>query len=153
MLLALGNNAPTSEREIVNTFLYPHSPDSVFEAWADPARLTRWWGPNGFTCTFHDFDFRPGGEWRFTMHGPDGTDYKNHSRFIEITRPKRIVIEHLSGPKFQLTASFDKKCGKTKLAFRMLFEDAQVCRQMRDFCTIANGQNLERLSRELDGAK
>lgn len=33
-------------------------------------------GPNGFTNTFYEFDLRPGGKWRFTMHGADGKNYK-----------------------------------------------------------------------------
>ena len=37
----------------------------------------RWWGPDGFTNTITTFDLRPGGAWRFVMHGPDGTNYEN----------------------------------------------------------------------------
>jgi uncharacterized protein YndB with AHSA1/START domain len=45
----------TTTREI------PASPAAVFAAFQDPARLARWWGPNGFTTTFETFEFRPGG--------------------------------------------------------------------------------------------
>jgi uncharacterized protein YndB with AHSA1/START domain len=34
--------------------------------------------------TFHTFEFRPGGSWIFTMHGPDSADYANQSEFVEI---------------------------------------------------------------------
>lgn len=51
----------------------------VWQAWADPAQIVQWWGPNGSTNTMQTFDLREGGEWRFTMHGPDGKDYLNKS--------------------------------------------------------------------------
>ena len=37
---------------------------------------------------------RPGGVWKHTMHGPDGTDYPNKSVFIEVVKPERIVFKH-----------------------------------------------------------
>ena len=62
----------------------------MFDAFADPNRLTRWWGPKGFTSTFHEFDLRPGGVWRFVLHGPNGADYQNESVFVEVVKPERI---------------------------------------------------------------
>lgn len=70
--------------------------ERVFRALADPVHLARWWGPNGFSSTFEQFEFRPGGHWRLVMHGPDGTDYPNDNRFSEIVVPERVVIEHPS---------------------------------------------------------
>ena len=58
----------------------------VFEAWTDPKHLSQWWGPNGFTTTTSAFDMRPGGVWRFVMHGPDGRDYQNTITYFEIVR-------------------------------------------------------------------
>ena len=66
----------------------------VFSVWTDPKHLTQWWGPNGFTTTTYSFDFRPGGTWRFVMHGPDGRDYQNLITFEEIVPPERIVYRH-----------------------------------------------------------
>ena len=66
----------------------------VFSVWTDPKHLVQWWGPNGFRTTTHAFDFRPGGVWRFVMHGPDGRDYQNRITFDEIVAPERIVYRH-----------------------------------------------------------
>jgi uncharacterized protein YndB with AHSA1/START domain len=49
----------------------------VFEAWTQERHISRWLGPDGFTNTTHRFEFRVGGVWEFTMHGPDGTDYND----------------------------------------------------------------------------
>lgn len=61
-----------SDREIVSVRVVNASREIVFKAWTDPQHLRSWWGPNGFTNTFHEFDLKPEGHWRFTMHGPDG---------------------------------------------------------------------------------
>ena len=66
----------------------------VFEVWTDPKHLAQWWGPNGFTTTTSAFDMRPGGIWRFVMHGPDGRDYQNRITFHEIAKNERIVYSH-----------------------------------------------------------
>ena len=67
----------TDPREIVSGRVIDAPRRKVFKAFADPTHLARWWGPKGFRNTFEEFDFRPGGTWRFTMHGPDGVDYQN----------------------------------------------------------------------------
>ena len=74
--------------------------NSSGSAWTDPKQLTRWWAPNGFSSTFQEFDVRPGGTWRFFLHGPDGKDYKNTIIYQEIVKPERIVSQHVSARKF-----------------------------------------------------
>src|SRR5258708_31984318 len=108
----------TSDREIVVVRLFDAPRDVVWECWSDPEQLKLWFGPSGFTNTFEEFDFRPGGHWRFVMHGPDGTNFKNHNQFVEIKRPELIVMDHLEEPKFRITATFVDDGSKTQLTFR-----------------------------------
>src|SRR5438128_10473572 len=77
----------TADREIVVTRVFDAPRELVFEAWTDPTRVVQWWGPHGFTTTIHEMDVRPGGVWRFVMHGPDGTDYPNKVGFAEAAEP------------------------------------------------------------------
>ena len=81
--------------EIVSTRVFAAPRGLVFEAFSNPDHLKHWWGPKGFTNTFSEFDLRPGGAWRFVMHGPDGVDYQNASDFVEVVKPERIVFQHL----------------------------------------------------------
>ena len=138
-----------SDREIVTTRVLAWPPERVFRAWTEPEHLARWWGPKGFTNTFQEFDPRPGGRWQFVMHGPNGADYPNQSVFVEIVKPERIVFDHLSGPAFQVTATFAEEAGKTRLTFRMLFETAAECDKVKGFAVGANEENLDRLEAEL----
>jgi len=138
-----------ADKQIVSTRVLAAPRERVFRAWTEPDHLTRWWGPKGFTSTFEEFDPRPGGEWRFVLHGPNGADYKNKSVFVEVVKPERIVFQHVSGPRFQVTATFTEQAGGTRLTFEMLFETAAECEKVKKYAIEANEQNLDRLEAEL----
>jgi len=145
-----GRAEAASDREIVTTRVFDAPRERMFGAFSDPDRLARWWGPAGFTNTFHEFDLRPEGVWRFVMHGPDGTDYTNESIFIEVERPERIVFRHLKPMhRFLMTVLFGEEGGKTRLTWRMLFESTAECDRVRAFAGAANEQNFDRLEAQL----
>jgi uncharacterized protein YndB with AHSA1/START domain len=125
------------------------SPSEVFAAMRDPARVARWWGPTGFTNTIHRFDFEPGGRWLLTMHGPDGKDYPNESRFTRIAADHLFEIEHLSGHHFVLTIELAPQDGGTEVQWRQTFDTAEHYERIAQFVASANEQNLERLAAEV----
>ena len=86
----------TADREIVATRLFDAPRDLVFMMWTDPNHIAQWWGPRGFTTTTLEMDLRPGGIWRFIMHGPDGRDYPNRVIYLEIVPLERLVYKHES---------------------------------------------------------
>ena len=144
-------NSETSsaeEYELVTTRVMNAPPSLVFEAWTKPEHLAQWWGPKGFTNTFHEFDLRPGGIWEFVMHGPNGVDYPNKNEFVEIG-PERIVLRHVCEPHYQLTATIEDLGGTTRLTWRQLFEDAAVFNAIKKISTPANEENLDRLEAQL----
>ncbi len=139
----------TAEREILSSRLLNAPRGQVFRAYREPEHLAKWWGPEDFTNTFHTFEFKPGGRWHFTMHGPDGTDYDNESVFAEIDENERIVLDHLSNPHFHMIATLAEEDGKTRLTWRMIFETAEICAQFRPICDPKNEENFDRLEAEL----
>lgn len=141
--------ASAPDREIVTRRVIPFPRPAVWRAWTEPEHLARWWGPAGFTNTFHAFDPRPGGEWRFTMHGPKGADYPNHSVFVDLTEPERIVFDHVSGHEFRVIATFGEVAGGTEVTFRQCFATARERDRIATFAVNANEQNLDRLEAEL----
>jgi uncharacterized protein YndB with AHSA1/START domain len=119
----------TSDRELVITRVLNAPRELVYEAWTEPEHLINWWGPTGFTNSFHEFNMRPGGVWRFTMHGPDGVDYPNKVIFNEVIPQQRLafILSDDNGKEsdaFDVTVTFEKANGKTKLTMRMLFKTA-----------------------------
>ena len=102
---------------IIGSRVFDAPRELVFEVFTDPKHLSRWWGPNGFRTTTKAFDFRPGGVWRFVMHGPDGRDYQNRVTYEEIVRPERIVYSHggdadVEPVTFRTTVMFEDVSGK-----------------------------------------
>lgn len=135
-----------ADRETVTHRRIDAPRERVFRAFSDPAQLARWWGPAGFTNTFHAFDFRSGGAWRLTMHGPDGRDYPNESVFAEVVPPERVVIRHVCAPHFTLTVTLTERAGQTGLDWCQCFESAEVFRQVAAVVIPSNEQNLDRLA-------
>jgi len=147
----------TADWEIVVTRVFDAPREVVWNAWTDPEQVVEWWGPKGFTTTIHEMDVRPGGVWRRTMHGPDGTDYANKSVFIEVVKPERIVYSHDGGKKgdpgaqFQATWTFEAQGDQTRLTLRMVFPSAAARQQVvKTYGAIEGGkQTLERLAGHL----
>jgi uncharacterized protein YndB with AHSA1/START domain len=123
----------------------PFPPQRVFEAFARPHLLSRWWGPSGFTNDFEVFEFRPGGRWKYVMHGPKGTHHANESVFLQIEAPSTLVIQHVSQPRYVLTVTLAAHDGGTAIGWSQEFEDGAVAVRIRHIVEPSNEQNLDRL--------
>jgi len=145
----------TTDREIVITRLIDAPRERVFRAWTDPKQVGQWWGPKGFTTTTHEIDVRPGGAWRFIMHGPDGKDWDNEILYREVVKPERLVYDlgdpGKPGQHFKVWVTFAEEAGKTRLTMRSLFETAAVRDYLiREVKAIEGGnQTLDRLEAHL----
>lgn len=142
--------APTeTDLEVVSTRIFSAPRELVFEAFSNPDQLARWWGPEGFTNELTEFDLRPGGAWRFVMHGPDGMDYQMVKDFVEVVEPERIVLQHLEPMhRFLMTMTFEEHPAGTELTWRMLFESAENS-NLIGLIAEANEQNFDRLQAHL----
>lgn len=142
------------EREIVSSRAFAVTPDALFEAVADPARLSRWWGPRGFRTEFHEFDLQPGGRWRFDLIGPDGARYPQDKTFIEVARPTRIVLRHAQvGHDFVMTMTFAEADGGTRLTWHMRFASAEELAPVADPMRAGNEENFDRLADHLNARR
>lgn len=139
------------DRTFTHHRVLPHPPAGVFEAFARPDVLARWWGPKGFTNTFEVFEFRPGGCWKYVMHGPEVGNYRNESLFVELDAPSRLVIRHVSPPRYILTVTLSPHEKGTAITWSQEFEDAGVASRIRHIVEPANEQNLDRLEVALSG--
>src|SRR5579864_4399985 len=113
-------------RSIIGIREFAAPRELVFSVWTDPKHLAQWWGPDGFSTTTSSFDFRPGGVWRFVMHGPDGRDYQNRITFDEIVRPERLTYHHGGGEdvepvQFRTTVTFEDLGAKTRVTLIAVF--------------------------------
>ena len=156
--MAARNSPGTGQdaRTIVTTRVFDAPRELVFEAWTKSKHLVQWWGPNGFTTTIRAIDVRPGGVWRFVMHGSDGVDYENRIVYNEIVEPERLVYSHGGGEdvepvRSQVTVTFEDHDGKTKLTMTALFPSAVERDRVAEKYGAIEGakQTLERLAEQL----
>ena len=132
--------------EIVSRRVFAAPRELVFEAFSNPDHLVHWWGPKGFTNTFREFDLRPGGAWRFVMHGPDGVEYDIAKDFVEVVKPERIVLQHRDPMHgFRMTMTFAEHSGKTELTWSMRFDSGAEAVKVKGFITESNEGNFDRL--------
>ncbi len=136
--------------EICSARLLEAPVGKVYQAFADPLRLARWWAPEGFTNTFGEFDLRPGGKWVLTMHGPGKGHYENASVFQRV-EPRRVISwSRVSQPHFDMEVGFEEVAvSQTRISFRMRFKTEAECEKIRPFATPKNEENFDRLEREL----
>ncbi|HEY1172439.1 MAG TPA: SRPBCC domain-containing protein [Verrucomicrobiae bacterium] len=147
---------PVAPREIVTTRLFSAPRDLVWKTFTDPKHITNWWGPRGFRTTTHAHDLKAGGIWRYTMHGPDGTDYPNEMTYHEVIVGERLSYSHGTGAedyphKFEVVTTFVTEGAQTRVTMRSVFQSADS----RDFIVKTYGaiegaiQTLERFEEQL----
>ena len=123
----------------------------VYHAFENPNHLKNWWGPEGFTNTFHEFDLKPGGKWILTMHGPEQGNYENSAVFETLIPQQLVTWKRISQPLFDMEIAFEKlRDTETSISFKMIFETAALCDKMRPFVEPKNEENFDRLEREIE---
>ncbi len=144
-----------SDRDIVITRVFNAPRPMVFDAWVDPKHIDEWWGRKGFTTKTKTMDAKPGGEWRYTMYGPDGTVYPNRMTYVDVVRPERLVYLHDEGEEndpsqFHVTVTFADQGGKTKITSRMRFPSVAAREAVMKFGAIEGGRStMDRLEEYL----
>jgi uncharacterized protein YndB with AHSA1/START domain len=68
------------------------SPDQVWQLWADPRQLERWWGPPTYPATVTAHDLRSGGRVEYHMTGPGGDQSRGYWEIVEAEAPHRLVF-------------------------------------------------------------
>lgn len=144
------------EREIVLCRVIDAPVERVFAAWTNPAQITQWFGPEGFTCDTAECDIREGGIWRFIYTGPDGTRWTNRIDYLRIDPPRLIAYDHGADTehdpnRFHVTVTFDAQAnGKTVLTLRQLHPSAERRRTVIGFGAVEYGyQTLDKMAKHL----
>jgi uncharacterized protein YndB with AHSA1/START domain len=68
-------------------------PDRIWQLWADPRQLERWWGPPTYPATFTRHDLEPGSRVEYHMTGPDGDQPHGYWDVVEVDPPRRLVFQ------------------------------------------------------------
>lgn len=144
------SSVPTQDdRTIVITRVFNAPRDLVWRVWTEPAHIAQWWGPKGFTTRVEEMDLRPGGQSRYVMVGPDGTEYPAEGVFREVVPPERIVTTDEFGEDYEqasgidlpqgmvLTATFEALGDKTRLTLHIAHPTAEDKRKHEEMGVVA----------------
>lgn len=120
---------------------YPAAPARVWQLWADPRQLERWWGPPTYPATVTDHDLAPGGLVRYYMTGPDGERYHGGWRMINAEEPSRLEFEDFFAddegdenpdlPRTRTVVSIDGQgSGETRMTIESFFLSPEAMAQV-----------------------
>jgi uncharacterized protein YndB with AHSA1/START domain len=116
--------------------------ERVWQLWADPRLLERWWGPPSYPATVEQHDLTPGAGVTYYMTGPDGQKHRGWWRVTSVDPPRSLVFTDgfadqdgtpiadmpLSTVRMQLT----EHEGGTRMELRLTFESREQMQQVMD---------------------
>ena len=91
-------------------------PARVWELWADPRQLERWWGPPYWPATFTVHDLAPGSHVEYHMTGPTGDQPHGFWDIVEADPPRRLVfVNGLANPDGTPNDAFPRNEGRVTI--------------------------------------
>jgi uncharacterized protein YndB with AHSA1/START domain len=137
----------------------------VWQLWANPRQLERWWGPPTYPATVVDHDLTPGGRVNYFMTGPEGDQPRGWWRVLAVDAPHRLDFEDGFAddagdpdpqmPTMTIRVALDEQPGgSTRMAIETTFPskeamDQMISMGMEDGMTAAVGQIDELLQNEV----
>lgn len=117
------------------------TPDRVWQLWADPRQLERWWGPPTYPATVTAHALRPGGRVDYHMTGPEGDQPAGYWTIVAVDPPHRIVFvdgfaQEDGSPNENLPATTINVTiealgdGRTRMTIRNEFETIEAMEQL-----------------------
>src|SRR5437660_1232499 len=90
-VLAVDRDPVALTLTIVSEFDAPAA--RVWQVWADPRQLERWWGPPSYPATVEEHDLTPGGSVTYYMTGPEGDRPRGWWKVVSVDPPNRLEFE------------------------------------------------------------
>jgi uncharacterized protein YndB with AHSA1/START domain/DNA-binding transcriptional ArsR family regulator len=120
------------------------SPERVWQLWADPRQLERWWGPPTYPATVTKHELRPGGRVEYHMTGPDGDQPHAYWDVMEVDPPRFLVVSDgianedgspntdMPMNQFRVTIE-DIGAGRTRMSITSTFPSTEAMEQLMAF--------------------
>lgn len=130
----------TDTRTLTVTAEFAVPVERVWQLWADPRQLERWWGPPSYPATVVDHDLRPGGTVSYYMTGPEGDRPHGYWRVLAVEAPHRLELEDgfadeagVPNPELPTTTmhvTIEAQDDVTRMAIRSTFPSLEAMEQM-----------------------
>lgn len=117
------------------------SPERVWQLWADPRQLERWWGPPTYPATFTKHDLTPGSRVEYHMTGPEGDQPRGYWDIQEVQPPHRLVVidgfanadgspnDSLPTGEFRVIIQ-EVGAGRTRMSIENIFASTEAMEQL-----------------------
>jgi uncharacterized protein YndB with AHSA1/START domain len=118
------------------------TPERVWQLWADPRQLERWWGPPAYPATFTKHDLAPGSHVEYYMTTPEGETPRGYWDIVEAEPPRYLNIrdgfanedgtnnDELPGPGVMNVTIAPVGDGRTRMTIESIFPDAATMEQL-----------------------
>lgn len=114
--------------------------DRVWQLWADPRQLERWWGPPGYPATFVDHDLAVGSRCTYYMTSPEGEKYYGWWEVSAVDRPRRLEVKDGFAddtgkpnddlPVGRMVVTFGERDGSTEMVITSHFPTLEAMEQV-----------------------
>ncbi len=104
----------------------------VWDAWTQAEHITRWWGPKGMETEVVAHDFRVGGQWKYIMQMPDGTEFIAEGEYAEIMAPTKLITSADFRPMTEgvvLEVLLEAEGEQTHFTFNVIHPSEEYCKQ------------------------
>ena len=116
-------------------------PERIWELWADPRQLERWWGPPTYPATFTKHDLAPGNRIEYHMTGPEGDQPKGYWDVLETDPPRSLVVRdgfanddgtpNLDFPTGEMRVRIEEIAdGRSRMSIESLFPSTDAMEQV-----------------------
>ncbi|HQR26244.1 MAG TPA: SRPBCC domain-containing protein [Nocardioides sp.] len=134
------------------------STERVWQLWADPRQLERWWGPPTYPATVEEHDLSPGGQVTYFMTGPEGEKYRGWWRISTVEPPSSL--EFTDGfaddsgtpatdmPVTTMRVSLTAYEGGTRMELRSVFDSRE---DLDRLVTMGMEEGLQQAVGQMDG--
>ncbi|MFE7816323.1 SRPBCC domain-containing protein [Streptomyces sp. NPDC057433] len=132
--------------------------EKVWQLWADPRQLERWWGPPAYPATVEEHDLTPGGEVTYVMTGPEGEKYGGWWRIATLTPPTSLEFTdgfsdpdgrpNAEMPTTAVRMTLSEREGGTRMELRSVFDTRE---QMEQLAEMGMADGLRESIGQMDG--
>jgi uncharacterized protein YndB with AHSA1/START domain len=132
--------------------------EAVWDLWADPRKLERWWGPPTHPATMERHDLRPGGRVTYFMTAPDGERFHGLWEILTVDPPSALEFDDLFAdadgnvspdlPRTTARLRLTAHEGGTRMELRSRFRTRE---QMDQVLAMGAAEGLQQAIGQMDG--
>lgn len=132
--------------------------ERVWELWADPRQLERWWGPPTYPATVEEHDLTPGGDVTYFMTGPEGDKHRGWWRIASVDAPTSLEftdgfadadgVPSADMPTTTTRVTLTERDGGTRMEMRSAFDTRE---QMDQLAKMGMEEGLREAVGQMDG--